>query len=153
MAAPPAAPPEFAGEQLVDRMGIEITSWDRDQVVGTMPVAGNRQPYGLLHGGANAVLAETLGSVAAALHSQPERVPVGLELVCTHHRAVTTGRVTGVCTPLSVGRTVATFDVVISDEDGRRTCTARLTCVLREHPPGLRQPPGGGEHHQTPSPR
>ncbi len=134
-------------------MGVEITSWDRDRVVGTMPVTGNRQPYGLLHGGANAVLAETLGSVAAALHSLPERVPVGLELVCTHHRAVTTGSVTGVCTPLSVGRTVATFEVVISDEDGRRTCTARLTCLLRDHPPGLHRLPAAGEHRHTSSPR
>lgn len=136
LAEMPPLPPEWAGEQLTDRMGIEITSWEPDRVVGTMPVAGNRQPLGLLHGGANAVLAETLGSTAAALHSLPERVPVGLELACTHHRAATAGVATGVATPLSVGRTISTFEIVISDEEGRRTCTARLTCVLRQHPPG-----------------
>lgn len=136
LAAMPAMSPELAAEQLPERMGIEIIDWTRERMVATMPVAGNRQPLGLLHGGANAVLAETLGSVAAALHSLPERVPVGLELACTHHRAATTGLVTAVCVPLSVGRTIATFEIVIAGADGRRTCTAKLTCVLREHPPG-----------------
>ncbi|SHE97021.1 PaaI family thioesterase [Streptoalloteichus hindustanus] len=127
---------DFGDEQLTERMGIQITSWDPDRVVGTMPVKGNRQPYGLLHGGANAVLAETLGSVAAALHGAPERIAVGLELSCTHHRAAREGTVTGVCTPLHRGRTTATYEIVITDEDGKRTCSARLTCVLRERPPG-----------------
>ncbi|WP_189223347.1 hotdog fold thioesterase [Saccharothrix coeruleofusca] len=115
-------------------MGIEITRWDADRLVGTMPVKGNRQPYGLLHGGANAVLAETLGSVAAAMHAAPERIAVGLELSCTHHRAVTEGVVTGVCTPVHRGRSTATYEIVISDEQDRRCCTARLTCFLREAP-------------------
>ncbi|WP_044573801.1 PaaI family thioesterase [Saccharopolyspora spinosa] len=125
-----------AGEQLTERMGIEIVEWDPDRVVATMPVAGNRQPYGLLHGGANAVLAETLGSIAAALHAGAERVAVGLELTCTHHRAATEGVVTGVATPVHRGHSTATFDIVITDENDRRTCTARLTCVLRDQPPG-----------------
>nr|WP_223198838.1 hotdog fold thioesterase [Solihabitans fulvus] len=120
----------------MSRMGIEITEWNRDRLVGTMPVAGNRQPYGLLHGGANAVLAESLGSIASAMHAAPDRVALGLELSCTHHRAARDGLVTGVCTPLHTGRSTATFEIVITDEDGRRTCTARLTCVLRERPPG-----------------
>ena len=128
--------PDLAAEQLTSRMGIEITSWDRDRLVGTMPIEGNRQPYGLLHGGANAVLAETLGSIAAAMHAAPERIPLGLELSCTHHRAVRQGVVTGVCTPLHIGRSTATLEIVISDEAGKRTCTARLTCILRERPPG-----------------
>ncbi|MEU5696988.1 hotdog fold thioesterase [Actinosynnema sp. NPDC020468] len=124
--------PAFAAEQLAARMGIEITRWDADRLVGTMPVTGNRQPYGLLHGGANAVLAETLGSVAAAMYAAPERVAVGLELSCTHHRAVTEGVVTGVCTPVHRGRSTATYEIVISDAQERRVCTARLTCFLRE---------------------
>ncbi|KAA2261614.1 hotdog fold thioesterase [Solihabitans fulvus] len=128
--------PDLADEQLMSRMGIEITEWNRDRLVGTMPVAGNRQPYGLLHGGANAVLAESLGSIASAMHAAPDRVALGLELSCTHHRAARDGLVTGVCTPLHTGRSTATFEIVITDEDGRRTCTARLTCVLRERPPG-----------------
>src|SRR5881397_1720363 len=90
-----------------------------DRVVGTLPVAGNLQPYGLLHGGANAVLAETLGSMAAALNAPPGYVAVGLELSCTHHRAARSGTVTGVCTPLHTGRSTSTFEIVITDDDGK----------------------------------
>ncbi|ACU39351.1 hotdog fold thioesterase [Actinosynnema pretiosum subsp. pretiosum] len=122
----------FADEQLMTRMGIEITRWDGDEMVGTMPVKGNRQPYGLLHGGANAVLAETLGSIAAATHAAPDRVAVGLELSCTHHRSAREGLVTGVCKPVHRGRSTATYEIVVSDEDGKRLCTARLTCFLKE---------------------
>lgn len=88
-------PPTLAGEQLALKLGIEVVRWEPDLIVATMPVAGNRQPMGLLHGGANAVLAETLGSLAAAAHAGPGASVVGLELSCTHHRAVTSGRVTG----------------------------------------------------------
>lgn len=128
-------------EQLSDRVGLVITDNDPQQLTGTMPVAGNRQPYGLLHGGASAVLAETLGSIAAALHAGPDNVAMGIELNCTHHRAATTGLVTGVCTPLHVGRTVSSFEIVISDENQRRVCTARLTCAIRPaHQAGLAGP-------------
>jgi 1,4-dihydroxy-2-naphthoyl-CoA hydrolase len=122
----------WAGEQLMDRMGIKITEWDPERVVGTMPVTGNRQYMGLLHGGANAVLAESLGSVASWLWALPDKVPLGLELSCAHHRSATEGEVTGVCTPLHRGRTITTFEIRISDEQQRPTCTARLTCLLRE---------------------
>ncbi|WP_017975573.1 PaaI family thioesterase [Actinopolyspora halophila] len=121
-------------EQLVVRMGLEITAWNPDHLVGTLPVAGNRQPYGLLHGGANAVLAETLGSIAAALHTGASRQALGVDLSCTHHRSPTGQRVTGTATPLHRGRNLATYEITINDDDGNRTCTARLTCVLREHP-------------------
>lgn len=129
-------PREFADEQLPARMGIEIIELSPERVVGTMPVAGNRQPFGLLHGGASGVLVETLGSVAAAQHTLPERFPVGLELACTHHRAATEGLVTGVATPIHVGRSTSTFEVVITDERGRRTCTGRLTCMHLDRRPG-----------------
>ncbi|WP_137814208.1 hotdog fold thioesterase [Gandjariella thermophila] len=128
--------PAVAEQQLAGKMGIEIIDWNPDRLVGTMPVDGNRQPYGLLHGGANAVLAETLGSWAAGLNAEPGKAVVGLELSCTHHRAALSGLVTGVCTPLHRGRSTATFEIVITDEAGRRTCTARLTCLVRERPPG-----------------
>ena len=128
-------PDHLRPEQLGTRMGIELVHLSLDEVVGRMPVAGNRQPYGLLHGGANAVLAETLGSVLAALHALPERLPVGLELNCTHHRAATEGWVTGTARPVHVGRTTSTSEIVVVDERGRRTCTARLTCVHRDPPP------------------
>ncbi len=122
-------------EQLADKLGIELVSLSHDEVVGTMPVAGNRQPFGLLHGGASAVLAESLGSTLAALHSLPERFPVGLELSCTHHRSATAGLVTGVARPLHVGRSTSTCEIVVSDEQGRRICTAKLTCLHRDTRP------------------
>lgn len=128
-------PPYDAPEQLPARMGIEILKQSLDEVVGTMPVAGNRQPYGLLHGGASAVLAETLGSTLSALHALPERFPVGVELACTHHRAMTDGVVTGVARPLHVGRSISTSEIVITDEQGRRVCTAKLTCLHRDTQP------------------
>jgi 1,4-dihydroxy-2-naphthoyl-CoA hydrolase len=125
----------WAGEQLIDRIGIKITEWAPERVVGTMPVAHNRQYFGLLHGGASAVLAETLGSIAAWLWGMPGKVPLGMELSCSHHRPATDGEVTGVCTPLHRGATVATFEIRISDEQERPICTARLTCLLRDRPP------------------
>src|SRR5262245_18093699 len=127
---------DLADQWLPTRMGIEVTEWDPKRVVGTMPVAGNLQPYGLLHGGANATLAESLGSIATALNAPPGRVALGLELSCTHHRAARSGHVAGVATPIHTGRFTSTFQVVITVEVGKRTCTARLTCVLRDAAPG-----------------
>jgi uncharacterized protein (TIGR00369 family) len=127
---------DLVDQWLPTRMGIEITEWEPKRVVGTMPVAGNLQPYGLLHGGANATLAETLGSTAAALNAPQGKVALGLELSCTHHRAARSGHVTGVATPIHTGRSTSTFEIVITDEDGKRTCTARLTCILRDAAPG-----------------
>jgi 1,4-dihydroxy-2-naphthoyl-CoA hydrolase len=121
-----------AGGELGRRMGIDILEASPERVVGTLPVEGNRQPYGLLHGGASAVLAETLGSVGAALHAGPDRIALGLELSATHHRAASAGIVTGVAAPVHRGRSTATYEIVITDERGRRICTARLTCLLRE---------------------
>ncbi|MCP2359380.1 uncharacterized protein (TIGR00369 family) [Nonomuraea thailandensis] len=117
---------------LADRMGIQFLEVTAERVVGRMPVEGNTQPYGLLHGGASAVLAETLGSVGAAVHAGPERIAVGIELNATHHRSATSGYVTGVATRLHGGRTLATYDIEITDEQGRRVCTSRLTCMLRD---------------------
>jgi uncharacterized protein (TIGR00369 family) len=121
---------------LLQRMGIEITEASRERIVATMPVEGNTQPYGLLHGGASVVLAETLGSVGSAIHAGPERIVVGTDINATHHRAARSGLVTGVATPISLGRTLCSWDVVVSDEDGRRVCTSRITCLVREAPPG-----------------
>ena len=121
---------------LPGRMGIRIVSASRERVVGTMPVEGNTQPYGLLHGGASCVLAETLGSLGSALQAGPGRVTVGIEISATHHRAVRSGLVTGVATLAHGGRTMSTFDIVITDEDNRRVCTARLSCLHRDAVPG-----------------
>lgn len=121
---------------LMHRMGIEITEATTEQVVATMPVEGNTQPYGLLHGGASVVLAETLGSIGAAIHAGKDRIVVGTDINATHHRAARSGLVTGVAKPLTVGNTLSAWEIVVTDEDGKRVCTSRLTCLIRQAPPG-----------------
>jgi len=118
---------------LPERMGITILEASPERVVATMPVAGNTQPYGLLHGGASVVLAETLGSIGAALHAARlfNGIAVGIEVNATHHKAARAGTVTGVATPLRLGGMIASYEIVITDESGERVCTARLTCALR----------------------
>lgn len=133
--SPPAAPKRFEGT-LIERMGIDVGHVDAERASGSMPVAGNTQPYGLLHGGASAVLAETLGSLAAAAHAGADRIVVGIELSCTHHRAARSGRVHGSATSLHRGNSLATYEIVVTDDDGRRICTSRLTCLVRLRPPG-----------------
>jgi len=127
-------------ETLVDRMGIRILEATAQRVVGTMPVAGNTQPLGLLHGGASCVLAETLGSLGSALHAGPDRVTVGIEISATHHRAAAAGQVTGIASLLHGGRSTTTYEIVISDEQERRVCTSRLTCMLIDRVPGRSGP-------------
>lgn len=115
---------------LNEKLGVEITELSAERVVGTMPVEGNTQPYGLLHGGASIALAETLGSIGSAVHAQPDRLSVGIDINATHHRSATSGIVTGVATAIHLGRTSASYDVVITDERGKRICTSRITCAL-----------------------
>jgi 1,4-dihydroxy-2-naphthoyl-CoA hydrolase len=131
----PAAPAGVS--PLLDAMGIAVVEASPQRVVGTMPVKGNTQPYGLLHGGASCVLAETLGSIGAHLHAAHNGggVAVGVDINATHHRSARDGTVTGVATPLHLGRTTATYEIVITDDAGQRLCTARLTCLLRPLPP------------------
>jgi 1,4-dihydroxy-2-naphthoyl-CoA hydrolase len=121
------------GGALGQTMGIEITEASPERVVGTMPVEGNTQPYGLLHGGASCVLAETLGSVGAVMPGATVDRPyaLGVDINATHHKGVRSGVVTGVATPVHRGRTMTTYEIVITDEAGARVCTARLTCLLR----------------------
>lgn len=127
---------EFVGRMpqgmgaLNEKMGIELVEISPERVVATMPVAGNTQPYGLLHGGASVVLAETLGSIGSALHAMPDRLSVGVDINATHHRAATSGVVTGTATAIHLGRSSAAYEVVITDEAGKRVCTARITCAL-----------------------
>jgi 1,4-dihydroxy-2-naphthoyl-CoA hydrolase len=123
-------------DSLLHRMQIEIVEGTPDRVVGRMPVTGNTQPYGLLHGGASVVLAESLGSIGAALHAGPDRIAVGLDINATHHRAARSGIVTGTATALSLGGTLASYDVVITDDRERRICTCRITCLIRAAAPG-----------------
>ncbi|MFY1676434.1 MULTISPECIES: PaaI family thioesterase [unclassified Streptomyces] len=129
-------PALFSAGHLGTRMGVRVREASAERVVGVMPVEGNTQPYGLLHGGASAVLAETLGSIGTMLHGGASKVAVGVDLNCTHHRGVRSGTVTGVATPVHRGRSTATYEIVISDDEGRRVCSARLTCLLRDATPG-----------------
>ena len=121
---------------LLHRMEIEVLEASPQRLVARMPVEGNTQPYGLLHGGASVVLAETLGSIGSALHAGPDRIAVGLDINATHHRAARSGFVTGTATALSLGNTLASYDVVIRDDQERRICTCRITCLLRDAAPG-----------------
>jgi uncharacterized protein (TIGR00369 family) len=116
---------------LIGRLGIDITEVSPARVVGTMPVEGNTQPYGLLHGGASAALAETLGSFGAMAHALPDRIAVGVDLNITHVRGATGGTVRGIATAVHLGRTVATYQIDVTDDEDRLVATARLTCVLK----------------------
>ena len=115
---------------LDQKMGIVITEADIGRVVGTMPVEGNTQPLGLLHGGANVVLAESLGSIGTSLYAGPTRKIVGVDINATHHKSATSGIVTGVATAISLGKTLCSWEIVISNDKGERTCTARITCLI-----------------------
>ena len=121
---------ERGGGALGIKMGIEIIEASPQRLVATMPVEGNTQPIGLLHGGASVVLAETLGSVGSALHAGPTRMIVGVDINATHHKSATSGVVTAVATALSLGKTLCSYDVVITNDKGERTCTARITCLI-----------------------
>ena len=128
-----------ARSALDDRLGIEYTEATADRVTARMPVDGNTQVYGTLHGGASCALAEAIGSCAAAIHAGPGRMAVGIELNATHHRPASSGYITAVATVTHAGRTLVTCDVAITDEQDRRVCTARVTSMLRDRP---RQPAG-----------
>ena len=115
---------------LVSKMGIVFTHMSTESMVATMPVEGNTQVTGLLHGGAHVVLAETLGSFAAAFHAGPRSRVVGIEINATHHRGIAAGLVTGTATPVHLGRTLATHEVVMTNEAGQRLSTCRITNMI-----------------------
>ncbi|MGN6425413.1 hotdog fold thioesterase [uncultured Leifsonia sp.] len=116
--------------ELDTKMGVRILEQSAERVVATMPVEGNRQSFGLLHGGASVAFAEALGSWAAVIHAGPGRSAVGLDINATHHRSARSGLVTGVATAIRLGRTVTSHEVVVTDEDGNRLCTARITNLI-----------------------
>ncbi|WP_344753379.1 PaaI family thioesterase [Gryllotalpicola koreensis] len=116
-------------------MGIEILEFDREHAVARMPVEGNTQPLGLLHGGAYCVLGESLGSMHAnylALQGGENRYAVGVDINATHTGSATSGWVTGTCRVLSAGRTITVHEIVVTDESGRRCSTIRITNLIRE---------------------
>lgn len=117
-----------AGE-LGRRMGIEIITAEPGRVHGRMPVTGNTQPFGVLHGGASCVLAESLASIGACLHFGAHGgIGVGTEINATHHLPAAEGWVTGTAIAVRLGRTHATYEIGITDAGNRRICSARMTC-------------------------
>lgn len=115
-------------------MGIEVLEAGPERTVGRMPVEGNTQPYGLLHGGASVVLAESVGSVAAHLHAGKGRGAVGIEVSASHHRSASSGHITAAATAVHLGNRLASYEIAVSDDGGRRVCTARLTCMIIDAP-------------------
>ena len=116
---------------MVEHLGIVYTRLGEDLLEAEMPVdARTHQPFGLLHGGASAALAETLGSMAGWLMTGDGQAVVGTELNATHHRAVSKGKVRGVCQPLHLGRQTQSWEIAVFDEQGRRCCTCRLSTLV-----------------------
>ena len=119
--------------ELDEKMGVVVEEQSAERVVATMPVEGNRQSLGLLHGGASVALGEMLGSWAAVIHASSfGKVAVGVDINATHHSSATSGRVRGVATAIHLGRSVTNHEVVITHIDtGKRLCTVRITNYLK----------------------
>lgn len=120
--------------RMMTHLGIEFTALGDDYLEGTMPVdERTTQPYGLLHGGASCVLAETLGSMAAHYVVDPEKYQaVGVDITTHHLKSVTAGIVTGRATPIRIGRRMQVWDIAICDEQERPVCVSRLTVAVVE---------------------
>jgi len=123
---------ETGGGELAVRMEIDFVELSASHSVARMPVEGNRQVVGLLHGGAHVVLGESLGSISSAIHAGPGRYAVGIEINASHTRSITSGWVTATCDAITLGRTLATHEIVVRDEQDRRLSTIRMTNMLRD---------------------
>ncbi|WP_298254162.1 PaaI family thioesterase [uncultured Arthrobacter sp.] len=122
-------------------MGVRILEQSVDRVVATMPVEGNRQSFGLLHGGASLAVGEAVGSWAAVIHASTlGKTAVGVDVSATHHKGAREGLITITATPLHLGGTVTTHEVLLSNEAGQRICTLRITNLLLDRPIPTSQP-------------
>ena len=119
-------------DTMMSVLGIEITDFGDDYISGKMPVdTRTKQPFGLLHGGASAAFAETLGSIGAGKHVDLEEYSVvGVELNSSHLKAVRAGWVFGKATPIRVGRTMQVWDIDIKNQEGDLVCKSRLTLAV-----------------------
>jgi 1,4-dihydroxy-2-naphthoyl-CoA hydrolase len=125
----------FRGKDtLVSHIDIQVTELRPDALVGTMPVDERTvQPLGLLHGGASCVLAESLGSIASNLVVNPEtHYAVGLSINASHLRSARSGLVTGIATPIHLGRQTHVWEIKITDDQGKLVCLSRLTMMVLE---------------------
>ena len=142
----PHPPPASLGQRklpdglLDEKLGIEFLDYNPARLVARMPVAGNLQPYGLLHGGASAALAESIGSTAAVLNSAPGMVCVGIQVIANHHKAARSGDVTAVATPIHIGRSLQTIKIEITNDDDQLVCSAQLTAMAMPQAPGAATP-------------
>lgn len=130
--------PDFIADavsHLDNRLGLVLEEVTPEKTRGRMPVEGNTQVFGMFHGGASCVLIEALGSIAAVAEVGPAGLAFGVDINATHHRAVTEGWVHGEATALFLGGRTATYEVILTDDEGRRVCTGRLTCALRRSEP------------------
>ena len=117
---------------LAEKMGIQILELSAERAVATMPVEGNTQPIGLLHGGAYLVLGETLGSFAANVWAHPNGYAVGIEISASHTKSATSGLVTGTATAISLGRSLTVHEIIVTNESGDRLSTVRITNLIRK---------------------
>jgi len=123
-------------KNMVSFLDIQFSEITDDSLSATMPVdERTKQPFGILHGGASVVLAETVGSVASNLViGQGDYLPVGLEINANHLRPVTDGRVTAKCTPIHIGKKSHVWDIRLTNDEGKMVCVARLTVAIIEKP-------------------
>ena len=119
------------GGTLMEKLGLEVLHVAADRIVARMPVAGNTQPYGLLHGGATASLCETVASFGTALAVGPDHLVMGIELNVNHIRGVREGHVTATGVPLHIGRTTAVWNMDVRDDEDRLVAVSRLTLAIR----------------------
>jgi uncharacterized protein (TIGR00369 family) len=128
--SPPAA--TFPGGTLTERIRLEVLEVSPERIVARIPVEGNTQPYGLLHGGATAALCETVATYGTAVIAGPDHLVMGIELNVNHIKAVREGHVTATGVPLHVGRTTAVWNMDVRDDDGRLVAVSRLTLIIRK---------------------
>ena len=119
--------------ELADSMGIKILELSADSGIATMPAEGNRQPLGIVHGGAYVVLAETLGSMCAYVAAGEGRHAVGIEINASHTRSCKSGLITATAKAVNIGKNLTTHEVVVTDENGTRLSTVRITNFLRDN--------------------
>ena len=129
--------PSGVVQSIHDLLDVEFLETGPDRVVLRIPVDWRvHQPYGILHGGVSALLAESAASLGAALAAGPERSVVGIELSASHLRSVREGHLTAEATPIRVGRTVQVWRIALTDDDGRAICEARCTVSVLDRPGG-----------------
>lgn len=116
---------------LAEKMGIELIELSAERSVARMPVEGNTQPLGVLHGGAHVVLGESLGSFSANVWAHPDGYAVGIEVNASHSRSASSGFVTAVCQAVSLGKTLTVHEIAITDDQGTRLSTVRITNLIR----------------------